>query len=764
MINYQEISKRFIALRGLRKLLARRCAVALGLVGILFSVHPTAAVAQDKITFDDHAKPILMQRCSSCHNNERTEGDLDVTNYTALMQGGGSGDVIEPGSSTDSYLFALVTHADKPVMPPGGQKIPDPQIQVLAKWIDGGALENSGSKAIKRKKVDLSVVVNPSKRPEVLPMPMRMPKEPVLTTSRPSTVHSIATSPWAKLAAVTSPQQVLLYNTESRGLMGVVPFPEGQPEIVRFSRNGSLLLIGGGKGASLGKVVLWDVIKGRRVAVVGDEPDSVLASDVNPDQTVVACGGPKKVVRVYNVDGTLQYEIVKHTDWVTAVQFSPDGKFLATADRAGGLYVWDAASGNELFTLVGHKKSVTDLDWRVDSKILASVSEENAIRIWELNKGKQVKTWAAHGPGVSDVEFTREGNLVTGGRDHVVKLWKQDGNLIKQYEKMGDQIVSSSFCDESQHVLGGDWSGNLKIWKAGDGAEVGALSVNPPPLASRVGEVEKLLAQAVEVFSPKEALRKETANKLGAAQAATNAESGALKMLESTLAENQKALADAKQQLQSTAEQQLAWRTELDAKKKALPSVQKSHDQAKEAAASLPEDQELATTVKQLHGKLAQIGARIGELESAAKQSLQMKQTTEEQVNQLTQKVAELTTNAAASNKLIAKYQTEVGQLADVLKTQAAEATQAKGEVDRLTGALSYWNGEIQFKQKLVALEESRNSAAKVEEEKLSVVDSAKQKLNEAQAVVDAAEQDRLKAEEQVKAVEQQIESLKTGK
>ena len=68
----------------------------------------------EKITFEDHVKPIFRDHCFSCHNQNKKEGDLDLTNFTSLMQGGGSGAVIEPGAVGDSYLFALVNHDEEP--------------------------------------------------------------------------------------------------------------------------------------------------------------------------------------------------------------------------------------------------------------------------------------------------------------------------------------------------------------------------------------------------------------------------------------------------------------------------------------------------------------------------------------------------------------------------------------------------------------------------------------------------------------------------
>ena len=47
-----------------------------------------------KVTYDEHIKPLLQQKCFSCHNADKKKGDLDMTNYTNLMLGGGSGEEI----------------------------------------------------------------------------------------------------------------------------------------------------------------------------------------------------------------------------------------------------------------------------------------------------------------------------------------------------------------------------------------------------------------------------------------------------------------------------------------------------------------------------------------------------------------------------------------------------------------------------------------------------------------------------------------------
>src|SRR5262249_40993954 len=131
-------------------------------------------------------------------------------------------------------------------------------------------------------------------------MPVGLLKQPVHYTSRPGQITALATSPWAPLVAVAGQKQVALYHPESGDLLGILPFPEGIPQVIRFSRNGSVLLVAGGRGGQSGCVVLFDVATGKRMAKIGDELDAVLAADINNTHTLVALGGPHRVVRIYS--------------------------------------------------------------------------------------------------------------------------------------------------------------------------------------------------------------------------------------------------------------------------------------------------------------------------------------------------------------------------------------------------------------------------------------------------------------------------------
>ncbi len=503
---------------------------ACGLIVLLF-VSPLA-IADDvkpadgkpaesaaKITYDEHVRPIFREHCFSCHNQDAKKGDLVLDSFAAAMHGGSTGAVIEPGDAESSRMWDLVSHADEPKMPPNQDKLADEKLQTIKAWIAGGALENNGSvaKIKKQPTIDLGQSAGANKPTGSPAMPEGRWRQPVVATARPGAITALAASPWAPLIAVGGQKQILLYHSETARLLGVLPFPEGIPFVLKFSRSGSLLLAGGGQGAKLGRVAVYDVRTGNRVFEVGDELDVVLAADINENHTRIALGGPGRVVRIYSTaDGAQVAEIRKHTDWIYALEYSPDGVLLATADRSGGLFVWESETAREYQNLQGHKGPVTDVSWRLDSNLLASSSEDGAIKLWEMENGKEVKSWAAHGGGVTAVDFLRDGRLVSVGRDRIAKIWDGNGAQVRAFEPLGDIALEVAATHDGSRVVAGDWLGEVRMWDAADGKPVAQLPPNPPTLEAMI-EAEKVKAAAAATAA------QQAATELAAAEAAVTA-------------------------------------------------------------------------------------------------------------------------------------------------------------------------------------------------------------------------------------------------
>ena len=525
----------------------------------------SAANAQEKITYNDHVLPIFRNACLNCHNPDKKKAGLDLSTYQAAIQQSGnsdSGKVLQSGNPGASLLLKSVKQVEDLKMPPKGDKLSDQDIAIIEKWIAGQLLETATGKAVANAANNVQAAVVSLTRPDgPPPMPGELPLEPVVRTRVANALTALAASPWAPLVAIGGQKQIALYNTDTLELLGMLPFPEGFPEIIKFSRNGQLLMTGGGLGGKSGKVALWDIKTGERIGSVGNEVDQVLAADLSADQQFVALGGPNKLVKIYATkDGSLVTSIKKHTDWITAIAYSPDGRFLATADRNGGIQVWEGPTGKEYNTLPGHKVRVTGLAFMTG--VLASSSEDGKVALWDVKEAKEIRSWAAHAGGAAWVDFAPDGRLISCGRDKIAKVWDQTGKALGATQPFGDITLRAALCNE--RIVAGDWSGAIRV-SAIDGKPLGELTANPPTLQDRIAASQKKLTDAQAALAPLQ-------QALAAAEQKFAAEKAALEAAKASSAQLEKRLADETAQLDVLAK---AVAAAPDAEK---PAAQQKHD------------------------------------------------------------------------------------------------------------------------------------------------------------------------------------------
>ena len=104
----------------------------------LFFLPLLAADKADPEFFEMQVRPILSKNCLSCHSASKM-GGLDLTSREGLLKGGNSGPAIKLDQPDSSLFLKVLKHEhDRIKMPPAG-KLPENEIEVLARWIRDGA-------------------------------------------------------------------------------------------------------------------------------------------------------------------------------------------------------------------------------------------------------------------------------------------------------------------------------------------------------------------------------------------------------------------------------------------------------------------------------------------------------------------------------------------------------------------------------------------------------------------------------------------------
>ena len=99
---------------------------------MLFLILLVPVTAQ--VDYNSQIQPIFDDRCVSCHGSM---GGLNLTSYENLMDGGLSGYEVIPYDHASSELWIRVNSGQ---MPPGNNDLSDAQVDLIAQWIDEGAL------------------------------------------------------------------------------------------------------------------------------------------------------------------------------------------------------------------------------------------------------------------------------------------------------------------------------------------------------------------------------------------------------------------------------------------------------------------------------------------------------------------------------------------------------------------------------------------------------------------------------------------------
>ncbi|MHC5544358.1 c-type cytochrome domain-containing protein, partial [Singulisphaera rosea] len=123
--------------------LVRLGSLALAILLGLGLASPTLAGPTDAegiAFFEKNIRPILVERCYSCHSTQakKIQGGLSLDTKAGWEKGGDLGTSIEPGAPDKSLLIEAVRYKDDLKMPPKG-KLPDREVALLTRWVAMGA-------------------------------------------------------------------------------------------------------------------------------------------------------------------------------------------------------------------------------------------------------------------------------------------------------------------------------------------------------------------------------------------------------------------------------------------------------------------------------------------------------------------------------------------------------------------------------------------------------------------------------------------------
>jgi len=265
-----------------------------------------------------------------------------------------------------------------------------------------------------------------------------------------------------------------------------------------FSPDGNRLVSGSTDGA----VRFWDLIENEEMAsfkehVLNGQKKRVNSVVFSPDGRRVLSGGADGSVKLWSLEPGQHLRTFSISTFnVARLAFSPDSKTLAVGTRADLLVpilLLDIDTGEWRGNLAGHSGSAEALDFSPDGKLLASGGKNSTFRIWKLPEqsclaavniekerpeetisilfGKVLSRYVTgsvqtHQDLVCDVSFSPDGKLVAAGVSNgMIKFWDvAEQKITHTYTDCKAAITTATFSPRGHLLAAAGWENDIFLW------------------------------------------------------------------------------------------------------------------------------------------------------------------------------------------------------------------------------------------------------------------------------------------------------------
>jgi WD40 repeat protein len=115
-----------------------------------------------------------------------------------------------------------------------------------------------------------------------------------------------------------------------------------------------------------------------------------------------------------------------HKDWVTSVNFSPDGKTIVSSGKNGTVKLWNA-DGSERSTIQTNQGWVSSVNFSPDGNIIILVNN-NIIKLWNADGTERATSQGNQGWVWTAIFSPDSKTIVSGGPDGTLQFFDWDGS------------------------------------------------------------------------------------------------------------------------------------------------------------------------------------------------------------------------------------------------------------------------------------------------------------------------------------------------
>jgi WD40 repeat protein len=156
--------------------------------------------------------------------------------------------------------------------------------------------------------------------------------------------------------------------------------------------------------------------------------------------------------------------LIKLPETIYSLAYAPDGKTFACINSPA-VQIRETGTGRFVADFKGHTDVLTSMAYSPDGRFLLTGSQDKSLKLWSITTGTILRTIAkAHDEYVYAVAFSQDGKkIASGSYDGVVKVWDaMNYTLLHQFKVGAEPIYSLTFSPNHNTILAGSAQGVLK--------------------------------------------------------------------------------------------------------------------------------------------------------------------------------------------------------------------------------------------------------------------------------------------------------------
>ncbi len=226
--------------------------------------------------------------------------------------------------------------------------------------------------------------------------------------------------------------------------------------------------------------------------------NAVSAIAFSPDGKFMISGSWDRTVRMWDAESGVELSRFDppFKDGVSSVAISPDGKLLAAGGMDRTLRLWDLVTKKQIFESPEQENTVISLAFSPDGRSLAAAAA-STVHVWAVASQKETMAMNVPRGWMHQIAFSPDGKIIAaGGSDRSIHLWYADsGKPLGDLAGHKDSIYSIAFSPDGKSLVSGGGGRNreLRLWHVPTQKEVrswtGSEGDNPVAFSPQGGIV-----------------------------------------------------------------------------------------------------------------------------------------------------------------------------------------------------------------------------------------------------------------------------------